>query len=160
MLKMKVKRSFMLQSNDKKRDVVICAEALNTCVPPVLCVSNNVTLWVATPASTRNLVWHGETSTPSRRGCPTGVELSSVTFRRGRVKQGLSPPSDVPTSTERGYKPGLLVAEAIVKVFEKHWSILIDSGASCNYDRRRSLEGVSGTLKRSKRMKVIRLPFV
>ena len=43
--------------------------------------------------------------------------------------------------TERGYKPGLLVAEAIVKGFEKQWSILIDSGASCNYARRRSLEG-------------------
>ena len=47
----------------------------------------------------------------------------------------------MPASTERGYKPGLLVAEAIVKGFEKHWSILIDSGASCNYSRRRFLEG-------------------
>ena len=47
----------------------------------------------------------------------------------------------MPASIERGYKPGLLVAEAIVKVFEKHWSILIDSGASCNYARRLSLEG-------------------
>ena len=43
--------------------------------------------------------------------------------------------------TERGYNPGLLVAEAIVKGFEKQWSILIDSGASCNHARRRSLEG-------------------
>ena len=41
---------------------------------------------------------------------------------------------------ERGYKAGLLVAEARVKGFEKPWSILIDSGASCNYARRRSLE--------------------
>ena len=46
----------------------------------------------------------------------------------------------MPDSTERGYKSGLLVAEAIVKGFEKHWSILIDSMASCNYARRRSLE--------------------
>ena len=28
-----------------------------------------------------------------------------------------------------------------MKCFEKQWSILIDSGASCNYARRRSLEG-------------------
>ena len=28
-----------------------------------------------------------------------------------------------------------------VKGFEKHWSIIIDSGASCNYSRRRSHEG-------------------
>ena len=34
-----------------------------------------------------------------------------------------------------------MVAEAKVKRFEKPWSILIDSGASCNYSRRRSLEG-------------------
>ena len=41
---------------------------------------------------------------------------------------------------ERGYKSGLLVAEAKVKGSEKSWSILIDSGTSCNYARRRSLE--------------------
>ena len=28
-----------------------------------------------------------------------------------------------------------------MKGFEKQWSILINSGASCNYARRRSLEG-------------------
>ena len=44
-------------------------------------------------------------------------------------------------TTECGYKPGLLVAEATVKGFDKPWSILIDSGASNNYVRRRSLEG-------------------
>ena len=32
---------FMLQSNDRKWDAVICAEALNTCVPLVPCGSNN-----------------------------------------------------------------------------------------------------------------------
>ena len=42
---------------------------------------------------------------------------------------------------ERGYKSGLLVAEAKVKGFEKPWSILIDSGASCNFARSGSLEG-------------------
>ena len=57
------------------------------------------------------------------------------------MKQGLAPLSAVPASTKRGYKPGLLVAEATVKGFEKPWSILIDSGALCNYARRRSLEG-------------------
>ena len=35
----------------------------------------------------------------------------------------------------------MLVAEATVKGFDKPWSILIDSGASNNYVRRRSLEG-------------------
>ena len=44
-------------------------------------------------------------------------------------------------TTECGYKPGLLVATATVKGFDKPWSILIDSGASGNYVRRRSLEG-------------------
>ena len=72
---------------------------------------------------------------------PTGVELSSVTSLRGRVKHGLAPLSSVPASQERGYKPGLLFAEATVKGFEKQWSILIDSGTSCNYARRRSLDG-------------------
>ena len=43
--------------------------------------------------------------------------------------------------TGREYKPGLLVAQATVKGFEKPWSILIDSGASCNYARRISLKG-------------------
>ena len=57
------------------------------------------------------------------------------------MKQGIAPQSLVPSSTKREYKSGLLVAEATVKGFEKHWSILIDSGASCNIDRRRSLEG-------------------
>ena len=35
----------------------------------------------------------------------------------------------------------MLVSEAKVKGFEKPWSILIDSGASFNYARQRSLEG-------------------
>ena len=35
----------------------------------------------------------------------------------------------------------MLVAEATIKGFDKTWSILVDSGASCNYARRRSLEG-------------------
>ena len=44
-------------------------------------------------------------------------------------------------STKCECKPGLLVAVATVKGFDKPWSILIDSGASCNYVRRLSLEG-------------------
>ena len=44
-------------------------------------------------------------------------------------------------STNREYKPGLLVASATVKGFKEPWSILIDSGASGNYVRRRYLEG-------------------
>ena len=57
------------------------------------------------------------------------------------MKQGLTPQSFVPDSTERGCKHGLLVAEAKAIDYKKHWSILIDSGASCNYSRRRSIEG-------------------
>ena len=44
-------------------------------------------------------------------------------------------------TTKGEYKPGLLIAVANVKGFEKPWSILTDSGASSNYVRRRSLEG-------------------
>ena len=44
-------------------------------------------------------------------------------------------------TTERDYKPGLLVAKATVKGFIKPRSILIDSGASGNYVRRSSLVG-------------------
>ena len=44
-------------------------------------------------------------------------------------------------STSREYKPGLLVASTTVEGFKEPWSILIDSGASGNYVRRRSLEG-------------------
>lgn len=45
------------------------------------------------------------------------------------------------SSVKREYKPDLLVASATIKGFEKPWSILIDSGASGNCVRRRSLEG-------------------
>ena len=51
------------------------------------------------------------------------------------------PKSSIPTGMERGYKYGLLVDDAKVKGFEKPWSIVIDSGSSCNYARRHSLEG-------------------
>ena len=44
-------------------------------------------------------------------------------------------------NTGREYKPGLLVANATVKGFDKPWSKLIDSGASVNYVRCCSLEG-------------------
>ena len=43
-------------------------------------------------------------------------------------------------TTREEYKPGLLVASATVKVFQKPWSILIDSGASINYVQRHYLE--------------------
>ena len=56
------------------------------------------------------------------------------------MKQGLASLSSLPAKTERGYNPGLLVAEATVKGFEKQCSILMDLGASCNYARRRSHE--------------------
>ena len=92
-------------------------------------------------------------------GCPTGVELGYITSLRGKVKQVIAPQSSVTASTERGYKSVLLVSESTVKGFEKHWSILIDSGASCNYAQRRFVKGVSNTLRRSKRTRVIQSPF-
>ena len=69
------------------------------------------------------------------------MELSSLLSLRGRVTPGLALQSSVPVSTQRGYKPGLLVAEVKVKGCEKQWSILIDSGAACNYSRGRCIEG-------------------
>ena len=79
----------------------------------------------------------GKCRHPVDAGRPTGEELGSVTHLGGKFEQGLSPKSSIPIGMERGYKAGLLVAEAKVKGFEKPWSILIDSGASCNYARRR-----------------------
>ena len=83
----------------------------------------------------------GKCRYPVGAGRPTGEELGSVTPQGGRVEQGVAPKSSVPNSTERKYKHGLLGAEAKVKGFDTPWSILIDLGASCNYVRRRSLEG-------------------
>ena len=45
------------------------------------------------------------------------------------------------SNTGREYKPGVLVAKATVKRFNKPWSNSIDSGASVNYVKRCSLEG-------------------
>ena len=47
----------------------------------------------------------------------------------------------MPFNTGREYKPGLLVAKATVKGYDKPWSILIDSEASVNYGRCCPLEG-------------------
>ena len=66
----------------------------------------------------------------------------------------------MPVSTERGDKLGLLAAEAIVKGFEKQWSILIDPGASCNYARLRSLEGSQRYDEALKAHEGDSLPFV
>ena len=41
----------------------------------------------------------------------------------------------------REYKPGLFVAKATAKGFDKPWSILIDSGPSSNYVRQCFLGG-------------------
>ncbi|GMF47931.1 unnamed protein product [Phytophthora fragariaefolia] len=45
------------------------------------------------------------------------------------------------SNTERVCKPGLLVVQAIVRGFEKPWTILVDSDASGNYARRSTIEG-------------------
>ena len=121
--------SFGLRSNNRKCDGVTRAQALNTCVPLVLCASSARLPSVEPPASNRNLVSHGETLTPTRCGVPYWVELGSVTSLRGIVEQGLDPKISEPASTESGYKPGLLVSEETVKGSEKYWLILIGSGA-------------------------------
>ena len=51
-------------------------------------------------------------------------------------------------------KPGLLVAKATVKGFDKPWSILIDSGASGNLDAV-TLEEIHVMLRRYKYTRVI-----
>ena len=70
----------------------------------------------------------------------TENEQSSVSPLRGRGEQGLAS-NFVDETTQGEYKPGLLVVFATGIGFEKPWSILIDSGSSSNYVRRRSLEG-------------------
>ena len=88
-------------------------------------------------------IWYGAGihKHPVGAGRLTGEELGSVDSLGGREDQGLAPRDFVNVSTKCECKPGLLVAVATVKGFDKPWSILIDSGASCNYVRRRSLEG-------------------
>ena len=75
------------------------------------------------------------------RGRPAGEGLGSDEPLGGSGEHNLAPRSPVHSNTGREYKPGLLVAKATVKGFDKPWSILIDSGASGNYVRRCSLEG-------------------
>ena len=83
----------------------------------------------------------GKRRHPVGAGRPAGIELCSVEPLGGRGEQGLAPSGVVNVATESGCKPGLLVVTATVKGFEKPWSIMIDSGASNNYVRRRSIEG-------------------
>ena len=71
---------------------------------------------------------------------PTGEELGFVEALGCRDEQGLSPHDLVDVATKREYKSGVLVTSATVKGFEEPWSILIESGASGNYVRRRSLK--------------------
>ncbi|GMF57285.1 unnamed protein product [Phytophthora fragariaefolia] len=78
---------------------------------------------------------------PVGAGRPTGKELSSVEPHGGGGQQGLAPKRAVLSNTERVCKPGLLVVQAIVRGFEKPWTILVDSGASGNYARRSTMEG-------------------
>ena len=79
-------------------------------------------------------VWHGA----GKRRIPVGIgrldgeELGSVEPLGDINKHHLAPRSSVHSNTGREYKPGLLVAKASVKSFDKLWSILIDSGASGN----------------------------
>ena len=88
-------------------------------------------------------IWYGtgKCRHPVGAGRPTGEELSSVMPQGGRGKQGPAPKDSARVGMESDRKHGLLVVSATVKGFGKPWSILIDSGASGNYVRRRSLEG-------------------
>ena len=72
---------------------------------------------------------------------PAGEELGSVKLLGGSSEQNRAPRSPVHSNTGLEYKPGLLVAKATVKGFDKPWSILFDSGASGNYVRRYYPEG-------------------
>ena len=44
-------------------------------------------------------------------GHPIGEEIFFIKPLKGNVDQGLAPKRSMPVDTERGYKPGLLVAE-------------------------------------------------
>ncbi|GMF40303.1 unnamed protein product [Phytophthora fragariaefolia] len=83
----------------------------------------------------------GKREVPVGAGRPTGENLSSVEPHGSGGQQGLAPKRAVFSNTERVCKPGLLVVQAIVKGFEKPWTILVDSGASGNYARRSTMEG-------------------
>ena len=87
-------------------------------------------------------IWYGSGKRryPVGAGCPTKEDLGSVEPLRDKNKQSLAPIGPLRNGTGRDYKPGLLVATTTVKGFVKPWSILIDSGASCNYARHLSLE--------------------
>ena len=66
---MKVKLNFKLMSRNMLYDGVIRVEALNTCGLVDLWV-DSARLRVNTLPRARNLAWHGEMPTPSRRGAP------------------------------------------------------------------------------------------
>ena len=105
------------------------AVAPDTCVHNVHCGSRVKVGRAVTRLLARKWVRGGKRQLPVGPGRPTGEELGSVDPLGGSEEQGLSPKGFVEGATERGYKPGLLVATAMVKGFEKPWSILIDSGA-------------------------------
>ncbi|KAG2920708.1 hypothetical protein PC119_g5894 [Phytophthora cactorum] len=79
---------------------------------------------------------------PVGAGRPTGEELSSVEPPGDRGQQDLAPKRAGLSYEKSVCKPGLLVVPTSVKGFEKPWRVLIDSGASGNYARRSTLEGV------------------
>ncbi|KAG3028048.1 hypothetical protein PC128_g17524 [Phytophthora cactorum] len=81
----------------------------------------------------------GKRRLPVKR--PTGEGLSSVGPPGGREQQDPAPKGAGLSHEKSVCKPGLLVVQANVKGFEKPWRVLIDSGASGNYDRRSTLEG-------------------
>ncbi|KAG3116338.1 hypothetical protein PI124_g5293 [Phytophthora idaei] len=83
----------------------------------------------------------GKWRLPVGAGRPTGEALSSVGPPGGREQQDPAPKGAGLSHEKSVCKPGLLVVQANVKGFEKLWRVLIDSGASGNYDRRSTLEG-------------------
>ena len=135
------KQSFKLWNSNVTSVDVTRAEALGTTALTVHYINCDRIGRAVTPP--RPEIWYGA---GKRRllvgaGCPTGEERGFVEALGGRTEEGLAPHDLVDVATKREYKSGLLVASATIKGFEEPWSILIGSGASGNYVRRRSLEG-------------------
>ena len=80
-------------------------------------------------------------------------------IKGGSGELNLAPRSPVHSNTGREYKPGLLVAKATIKGFDKPWSILNNSISSGNYVKRYSLEGNPRYIGALKAHRVIRSLF-
>ena len=134
------KPSFKLWNSNLTSVDITRAEAQGISDPTVHCVIRNRIDRAVIPPEPEIRYGARKRRLPVGAGHPSGEELGFVKALGGRDEQGLSPHDIVDVATKCKYKSGLLVTSATVKGFAYTWSILIDSGESVNYFRRRSLE--------------------